>query len=293
VLGSVFDRQGIIFRSTVAACVISALLLIWSHRFLPISDYPDWIFEGSIVSELIHGKAPASYSFKHYPVPYAATVAMLGLLDLVLPAEVSGKIVLSLCIVLFTLSSTYLLKSLRPDTKSPFLLLPPLFLLNTFFFWGELNYLFGLSFFFLYCGYLFRRVYRSEPINWWLVFAASIAMLFCHFLPYATAILVTLTFIFAESRTGLISPLLTSFAPSIGPHDLVCDGAFVAGAIRRRLEVLDLASICRSLDRGFLSLSGISSVAWNSSSRNEHLRSPQSARGHSPDPGTSALCTMG
>ena len=213
---SVFDRNGIIFRSTVAACVLSALFLIWSHRFLPISDYPDWMFEGSIVAELIHGKAPASYSFKHYPVPYAATVALLGLLDLVFPAEVSGKIVLSLCIILFALSSTYLLKSLRPDTKSPLLLLPPLFLLNTYFFWGELAYLFSLSFFFLYCGYLFRRVYQSKPINWWMVCGASIAMFFCHFLPYAAAILVTLTFLLAESRTSLIRRFLISFAPSLG-----------------------------------------------------------------------------
>ncbi len=211
-----FDRQRILFRSTFAACVISALVLIWGHRFPPISDYPDWVFEGSIVAELIHGKSPASYSFKHYPVPYSGTVATLGVLDLIFQPEVSGKIVLSLCIMLLALSSTYLLSSLSDDTENPLLLIPLLFLLNTFFFWGELNYLFGLSFFFFYCGYLFRRIYRSEPINYWLVGGASIVMFFFHILPYATAILVTLTLMFAESRTELLRPFLTSFAPSMG-----------------------------------------------------------------------------
>ena len=214
--GSVFDRERILFRSTFAACVISALALIWGHRFLPISDYPDWMFEGSIVAKLMHGETLAAYSFKHYPVPYSVTVALLGLLDLIFPAEVSGKIVLSLCIILFAVSSTYLLISLRRNVDNPLLLIPLLFLMNTFFFWGELFYLLGLSVFFLYCGYLFRRIYRLEPINWWIVGGASIAMFFCHILPYATAILVTLTLIVAESRTELISPFLISIAPSIG-----------------------------------------------------------------------------
>ncbi len=215
-LDSVFDRRRILFQSTFAACVISALVLIWSHRFLPLSDYPDWVFQGSIVAELLHGKTLPSYSFKHYPVPHTATVALLGLLDLVFPPEVSGKLVLTLCIILIALSSTYLLTSLRTDTDNPLLLIPLMFLMNTYFFWGELAYLFGLSVLFLYCGYLFRRIYRWEPINWWLVGGASIAMFFCHFLPYAIAILITLTFLLAESRTDLLSPFVTSFASSIG-----------------------------------------------------------------------------
>jgi len=216
VLDSVFDRRRILFQSTLAACIISALILIWSHRFLPLSDYPDWVFQGSVIAQLLHGKTLPSYSFKHYPVPYAATVAMLGFLDLAFPPEVSGKVVLSLCIILIALSSTYLLSSFRTDTGNPLLLIPLVFLMNTYFFWGELAYLLGLSVLFLYCGYLFRRLYRSEPINWWLVGGASIAMFFCHFLPYATAILITLTFLLAESRADLVSPFVVSFAPSIG-----------------------------------------------------------------------------
>lgn len=210
------DRPRIQFRSAFAACVISALVLIWGNRFLPISDYPDWVFEGSIVAELFHGKAPASYSFKYYPVPYSGTVALLGVLDLIFPPEMSGKIVLSLCITLLGISSTYLLTSLSNDSDNPLLLIPLLFLLNTYFFWGELAYLFSLSVFFFYCGYLFRRIYRSEPINWWAIGGASIVMFFFHFLPYAIAILVTLILILAESRVELFSPFVIAFAPSLG-----------------------------------------------------------------------------
>ncbi|HKN14849.1 MAG TPA: hypothetical protein VJX68_16800 [Candidatus Binatus sp.] len=169
VSASFFDRQGILFRSTFTACIISALVLIWAHHFLPITDYPDWIFQGSIAAELVQGKAPASYSFKHYPVPNTAAVVLIGALDFVCSPEVSGKVVLSLCIILLALSSTYLLKSITPDANNPLLLIPLLFLPNTFFFWGELDYVLGLSLFFFYCGYLFRRTYRLESINWWLV----------------------------------------------------------------------------------------------------------------------------
>ena len=214
-LDSDFKHQRVLFRITFAACVISALALIWSYRFLPISDYPDVIFEGSVVAKLLRGLPLASYSFKHYPVPDSGIVALLGLLDLILTPEASGKIVLSLCVILLALSSTYLLRSLRRNADNPLLLIPLLFLLTTFFFWGELAYLFGLSILFLYCGYLFRRIYRSLPINWWLIAAASLAMFFFHFMPYATALLVTLTVILVESRTGLLGPFAISFAPSI------------------------------------------------------------------------------
>ncbi len=215
-LDSVFHRQSALFRGTFAACVISALVLIWAHRFLPISDYPDWIYEGPVVAELLHGKAPTSYTFKHYPVPYAGIVALLGVLDFAFPPEVSGKVALSLCIMLLALSSTYLLTSLRRDADNPLLLIPLLFLFNTFFFMGELAYVLGLSLFFFYCGYLFRRIYRSEPINWWFVTGASIALFFCHFMPYAIAILVTVTLCLTESRIGLLRPFAISFAPSMG-----------------------------------------------------------------------------
>ena len=215
-LGSIFERKHVLFRSAFAACIICALALIWSHRFLPISDYPDWVYEGFIVAELIHGESSANYSFKHYPVPYSGTVALLGVLDLILPPEVSGKVMLSLCVILFAISSIYLLSSLQRDADNPLMLIPLLFLLNTFFFWGELNYLFGLSIFFLYCGYLFRRIYRAEAIDWLIVGGASIAMFFCHFIPYAIAILVTLTVILIESRIELVRPFIVSFAPSIG-----------------------------------------------------------------------------
>jgi hypothetical protein len=209
-----FDRA--LFRITFAACIVSALVLIWGHRFLPISDYPDWVFEGSIAAQLLHGKTFDSYAFNHYPVPNAGAVALIGLLSFVFSPEISGKIVLSLCVILLALSSTYLLRSLRRDADNSLVLIPLLFLTNTYFFWGELSYILGLSLFFFYCGYLFRRVNRSEPINWWLAGTASIAIFFCHFLPYATAVLVTLTLFVAESRTELLGSFAISFAPSVG-----------------------------------------------------------------------------
>ncbi len=263
--------------------------MIWSYRFLPISDYPDWIFEGSIVAKLLRGQALASYSFKHYPVPYSGTVAMLGLLDLILAPEISGKIVLSLCVILLALSSTYLLRSLRRDADNPLLLIPLLFLLNTFFFWGELGYLFSLSILFLYCGYLFRRLYRSEPINWWLVASASIAMFLFHFVPYATAVLVTLTLILVESRTDLLGSLAISFAPSHRTLTLVRSWALLAKADAYTLDVLDPASTCRPLARRFLVVSGISAVAWNSSALDEDLCDTQSGRGDRSNFGDTAL----
>ena len=213
---SFLDRQSTLFKIVFAASIINALVLIWAHRFLPLSDYPDWVFEGSVVASLLQGKALAAYTFKHYPVPNAAAVALIGLLDLVLSPETSGKVILSLCVILLALTSIYFLKSLRREPASPLLLVPLLFLLNTFFFWGELSYILGLSLFLFYGGYLFRRIYRTEPVSWWLLGGVSVGLFFCHFLSYAAAILLTLVLFISESRIDMWRPFAISFSPSIG-----------------------------------------------------------------------------
>ena len=161
-------------------------------------------------------KAPATYAFKNYPVPNVAAEALIGPLDFVFSPEVSGKIALSLCVILFALSSLYMLTALRPDTGNPLLLVPLVFLLGTFFFWGEVNYIFGSSILFFYAGYLFRRIYGSEPINWWLVGTALVASFACHFLSYATMLLVSLALFFAESRIALLGPFAVASVPSFG-----------------------------------------------------------------------------
>ena len=98
------------------------------------------------------------------------------------------------------ISSIYLLTSLLHDEGNPLLLIPLLFLSNTYFFWGELNYILGLSLLFFYSGYLFRRIHRADQINWWLLAAIFIGLFFCHFLPFAMALLITLVLFLSESQ---------------------------------------------------------------------------------------------
>jgi hypothetical protein len=216
VSASVIDRENLVFNCAFAACIVSGLALIWRHRFLPISDYPDWLFEGEIVSELFQGQSFPSYTFSHYPIPNSGVVVLLGLLDCVFSPEVSGKIVLSLSIILFLFSSTYLLTSLARDRHNPLVLIPLLFVCNTYFFWGEISYVFALSIFFFYCAYLFRRIDRSKPYSWPLISALLIAIFFFHFLPYAAAVLVSLIFLIAESQMDALRSAALSLAPSLG-----------------------------------------------------------------------------
>jgi hypothetical protein len=213
---SVLERENLAFNCAFAACIVSGLVLIWSHRFLPISDYPDWVFEGSIVSKLLQGKTLSSYAFKHYPVPNSGVVVLLALLDCVFSPEISGKILLSLCLIVFAVSSTFLLTSLMRNRGNPLLLIPLLFLCNTYFFWGELSYVLALSILFFYCGYLFRRIDRSRSYSWWLISVGLIAIFFFHFLPYAVAVLVSVIFLVGESQTDALLPFALSLAPSLG-----------------------------------------------------------------------------
>ena len=208
-------RGSLMFRSAFTLTLFNSLWFIWSNRFLPISDYPDWVFQGTIMARMLRGAAVPHYSIKLYPIPYSTIVTLLGLLDLIFPAEVSGKIVLSLTVVLFAVSSTYLLKALNRSEGNPLLYVPLVFILNCWFFWGELFYLLGTGLLFLYLGYLLRRLESLESISGWSLAVVSCALFFSHLLPYLTALLVSAIVVLPRSDVKLARKFLLAFVPSV------------------------------------------------------------------------------
>lgn len=108
----------------VSALTAGWLASIWILRFLPMDDYPTWIYAGRLFSELIRNAAPSCYSLVPYPVPNTLFVGITGLLDLFVDPETSGKIFLSFSVLLFVVGSYRLIGSMSTRRDSPLLLLP-------------------------------------------------------------------------------------------------------------------------------------------------------------------------
>ena len=181
----------VIFRGLVAFALANALWLIWSSRFPPFQDYPDWVYQGWLLSRIISGHAMSGYTVAHYPVPTTSVTLALGLLDLAIAPQISGKILLTLIVGLFVFGSIYLLKSLNRSERNPLLLVPLVLVFNFSLLFGGLACALGLGGFFVYAGYLFRRSPRPETINPLIVLIASCALFLTHIADYGAAGLVT------------------------------------------------------------------------------------------------------
>ena len=153
---------------------------IWLYRFLPMMDYPLWLCAGKIFSQFLHGQHPASYRLDAWPIPNSAFVGLVGLLDLVFSPEVSGKIFLTACTVMYVLGAYLLTGSLAPDRHWALSILPMLFLFHRCVWAGELSFSFGLGFLLIAMA-MALRARRESPL---IILFVSIGLFYSHAIAY-------------------------------------------------------------------------------------------------------------
>ncbi len=173
-----------VYQAILALFLLNSVWFIWSHRFLPLQDYPDWLYQGFILSKFTRHAHPAAFSLKLYPIPYSTFSVLLAMLDLVLPPETSGKVLLTLMIVGFIFGSLYFLTSLEAR-ESAVLYIPLVLCFNSFFFLGNCSYYLGLAMLLLFSGYLIRT---GREANRALVAATLVVLFMTHLLPYLAAV---------------------------------------------------------------------------------------------------------
>jgi hypothetical protein len=109
----------------------------------------------------------------------------------------------------------YLLKALNRSERNPLLYLPLLFVYNCWLLRGELAYLIGLGGFFLYSGYLVRRLSSPESISRSVVILASCSLFFTHIGAYAAAGLASAAIVLTNPSKELWRRLAIPFYPSV------------------------------------------------------------------------------
>ncbi|HUY18551.1 MAG TPA: hypothetical protein VMV15_04930 [Candidatus Binataceae bacterium] len=206
----------VIFRGVVAFALANALWLIWSSRFPPLQDYPDWVYQGWLLSRIISGHAMSGYTLAHYPVPNTSVTLALGLLDLAIAPQISGKILLTLIVGLFVFGSIYLLKLLNRSERNPLLLVPLVLVFNFSLLFGGLACALGLGGLFLYAGYLFRRMSAPATINPLIVLIASCALFLTHIADYGAAGVVTAAILITQPDRLMLRRMALPWLPSGG-----------------------------------------------------------------------------
>ena len=190
------------------------LAMIWIYRFVPATDYPEWLYQANI---LAHYSDPA-YQFSRWyelilvPVPNGGFILPLAILATLLPIEFAGKLFLSLYVLVFPLAVRYYFRSI--DNKSSHWLISILLLFNISFLNGNFAFLFGFCLFLFTIGFLERTKAHSSQLPHIIIILLVIALFFAHavcafvFLIYLVVCIVEKRFKFSNIKYIIISLFL-------------------------------------------------------------------------------------
>lgn len=195
--------------------VVSALIFVWSHRFLPLQDYPDWLTQGKLFSDLLRGQLASEYTFKAAPVPNSVVTVCIGLLSLWFEPEVAGKLLLSAYVVGYAAAVSWLLGIEGRTVRLTLVASSLLLICNYAFFHGELNYALGVVV--LFAGQAMVLRAGAEPGRGALiaVVAGSIVIYACHGAAYAAWLMFLVAFAWVSRSARTRVAFVLAIAPSL------------------------------------------------------------------------------
>jgi len=124
---------------------------IWFFTYLPLQDYYEWLIQSKILLNLCSGDDFTRHyyfcSFSPIPPPNAFLNIFMAALQIIVSTKISGKIILTIYILLFNLGFyRYCQKTMDGH---PLRFIGLLFTFNLFFYMGFLSYILGISLFLL------------------------------------------------------------------------------------------------------------------------------------------------
>ena len=169
---------------------------LWIVRYPPLLDYPNHLASSYVLAHLHDPRFQFSrwYQADWTLSPYVATDALLVMLQRLFPVEVSGRIVLSLCVVALPLSVSFFIRQVqvRPSSTRYDLTVPWAFVMayNIFFLVGFLQYCLSIAGCFAVLGIWLRYLDRPTVGRWVGLFVAAVILYFTHLFGFAAAALI-------------------------------------------------------------------------------------------------------
>jgi hypothetical protein len=163
----------------LAACAASVCLPIWLVRFPPLVDYPNSLARAYILYHSTEEHFNRYYTVSLQPLPYLAMDAVVVPLQVLFDVELAGKIFLTAIVLLFTVGCHRLGYQIhgRPTWLAPCC---SLFVTNSLFLWGWVNYIAGIGLYFITFAAWLRARRGWTPGSWAPVAVLTLACYLAH-----------------------------------------------------------------------------------------------------------------
>lgn len=190
----------------VLPVLLVLILSIDVPPYVPLQDYNEWVYQGYVAAQLIQGHLTDAFRFVTFPVPNSAVQVLLCLLNFVVPAELAGRIVANLYVVVALALGWALARKMSPTQHvSCFFVLLVCVYFNTAFWNGYINYQVGILLFSVWL--LLRQDMRDRPL--W-VFVFSLAAFFTHAVIWASILMLMVIDGLRRRRIAPYLPALVS-----------------------------------------------------------------------------------
>lgn len=184
-----------LFFLTAILITAANVMLVWAFRFLPLYDYPIWLYEVRIMRAIADPLFASAFENVPAPVPNLGLVGPIWLLSFLMPLEVAGKSFLTLSVMGLPWSFRYCVSALSPVKESWAEYVGFPFSFCVYFFSGQ-AFLFGIMLLLLCTGYFLPRLNHPRRHYWLLLSCALLGLYFVHaiivllmFLVFVSAIL--------------------------------------------------------------------------------------------------------
>lgn len=197
--------------------IVTSLVPIWIGEFFPNQNGPLYL----LIIHMIKEFSNPAFNYSDYfdvlfvLVPNLSFHIIVYLLSYLFPILTSYKIAISMNLILFPLSIFYFIKAID-SKKIIFGFLSFIYIYNYFLFKGYDSFLFSISVFFFFFGYLIKYHNRMNKKDWFILFTLSFLLYFSHIFTFLIAIFLTTIYIFIHLRDRLkIIKIMTVFIPGL------------------------------------------------------------------------------
>lgn len=175
------------------------MLPLWIVRYPPLLDYPDHLARAFII---VHLKDPAYrfgnfYSTEWGPYPYLGMDLSLIALQHLLPVEVAGRVLLSICVIAVPMAGWWFLRQANPGHDA-LALWTLLLSYDPFFLDGFINFQLGLAVCFFTLGFWLRYLEKPTAQRWVTVITLATCGYFTHLIAFGITGYVVLVYSLAR-----------------------------------------------------------------------------------------------